>query len=51
MPVQAAHLRRFALPCLQGVELLAHADGKVERVAAEEALAGKTVALYFSAHW
>ncbi|KAI7839017.1 hypothetical protein COHA_007159 [Chlorella ohadii] len=37
---------------LQGVELLAHgAGGKLERVKAEEALAGKTIGIYFSAHW
>lgn len=37
---------------LQGVELLAHGAGnKVERVKAEEALEGKTVGIYFSAHW
>lgn len=37
---------------LQGMELLAHgAGGKVERVKAEDALNGKTVGIYFSAHW
>lgn len=37
---------------LQGVELLAHgAGGKIERVKAEDALNGKTVGIYFSAHW
>lgn len=40
-----------ASPCLQGVELLSGADGKLPRVAAEQALEGKTVAIYFSAHW
>jgi len=34
------------------VERLAHgAGGKLERVKAEEALAGKTIGIYFSAHW
>lgn len=37
---------------LQGMELLAHgAGGKIERVKAEDALNGKTVGIYFSAHW
>lgn len=37
---------------LQGVELLAHAaDGSVKRVRGSEALNGKAVGLYFSAHW
>ncbi|PRW58685.1 nucleoredoxin 1 [Chlorella sorokiniana] len=37
---------------LQGVDLLAHgANGKLERVPAEVALAGKTIGVYFSAHW
>ena len=49
----AGRLPSQAPPCpRQGVELLAHgAEGKVERVKAEEALAGKTVGIYFSAHW
>ena len=42
-------LRCFAW---QGVELMAHgANGDLIKVKAEEALAGKNVALYFSAHW
>ena len=44
--------KRAAYALLQGVELLGHAaDGSVSHVPAVQALAGKHIALYFSAHW
>lgn len=33
------------------MELLAQGDKGAERIRAEEALAGKTLGIYFSAHW
>lgn len=43
-------MKRLACPhAVQGVELLGDKGSK--RVSADEALAGKTLGLYFSAHW